>query len=171
MSEETAAFSPGVSRKLLHFEDQQDTRRVDRQDTLKVYGFSKDRQLEPNDIAPGFESGLTAHILRLDTPSTNLTFQTFNMASRDALLSSSIMLFGEIFTSQSLNIKNKQQLLKHFIVHSTLQAAQAPPTKDKKAQPASPAITPNKVAKVIQIGLAVLAVCKMHAKKAQEPLD
>jgi hypothetical protein len=74
--------------------------------------------------------------------------------TQEKLQSISILLFAEIFSSSHMNSKNRQQLLKHFIVHST--PAQAIAT-GKKGAPA-PEVGVKKF-KLMAIGLTTLAIC------------
>ena len=78
-----------------------------------------------------------------------------------------IKLFAEIFSSTHLNIKNKQQLVKHLIMHTNPIVIQSTSSKKQQQQ-----IIPNenKLNKVTTIALTVLSIASITSKR-QETLD
>jgi len=100
-----------------------------------------------------YESSYLNALLYLDKPISQSSFK--ELSPKMAVLNSSIQLFSEIFASPQLNPKNKQQLIKHFIVHTSQQAT------SKK---------PLNISKVIAISLAMTLVVK-NLHRRHEAMD
>ena len=84
-----------------------------------------------------------------------------------------MQLFSELFASHSLNIKNKQQLIKHMVVHTTTQSVTTTTTGapggsigGKKGN----ATVEVKVGKVLCIAMTMVGVVKAAIKQGV-PVD
>ena len=98
----------------------------------------------------------------IDGRSLTPTSDALKCYPRQHLLNNAIELFGKIFLSDSLNNKNKNQLLKHFTIN-VQPSPTAAPDGNKKGPPPStglPYYRPDKTQKMIRIALTLLNLIK-----------
>ena len=113
---ESTAIVPSASQRLIHFEDlsefkKAESTKFEAQDfinRLKTYvkptSFDEAESLDFN-----YEQGLMSQqLLRFDLPLSLTERNLVVYMSKDSLISTSIMLFAEIFKSNHMNAKNKQ---------------------------------------------------------------
>ena len=85
------------------------------------------------------------------------------------LLNNSIQLFTDVFLSPQLNLKNKTQLSKHLLLHSSLLAGKQ---KDKKQkEKPKPVLSPEKFNKLVSIATTAYLVCRQSVRRAEFPID
>lgn len=94
-------------------------------------------------------------------------------SSADPLLSACMQLFSELFASHSLNIKNKQQLIKHMVVHTTSQSVTTTTTGAVGGGSGGKKVAATvevKVGKVLCIAMTMVGVVKAAIKQGV-PVD
>ena len=101
---------------------------------------------------------------RLDHPLSQYT------SSGDPLLSPSMLLFADLFASHSLNIKNKQQLIKHLVVHTTTQSVTTTTAVGGNGGKKGNPTVEVKVGKVLCIAMTMVGVVKAGIKQGV-PVD
>lgn len=107
---------PTIFKQQTHYEDQ-----IIGKEQKKIFKFmaqKKAKYLKLKHAEELYQLESSLPILNLKRPVASLKFQS-HLSLKNQLLSNSILLFADIFSSNQLNIKNKLQLIKHFIVHTS----------------------------------------------------
>ncbi|CDW72650.1 heat repeat-containing protein 5b [Stylonychia lemnae] len=149
-----------ISIEFLHFEDKV-LRNKHSQPTRKFYSILNRDKLKILNAEEGVMIEPFVQITRYEKPLSDIKTQKFSI--KDQIMKGSILLFGEIFSSHNLNLKNKQQLVKHFISHTLpLQTQSTKKGQDKNNNQSQE----QKINKVLAVALATLQVAKINAKKS-----
>lgn len=75
-----------------------------------------------------------------------------------------MQLFADLFASHSLNIKNKQQLIKHLVVHTTTQSVTTTTAVGGNGGKKGNPTVEVKVGKVLSIAMTMVGVVKAAIK-------